>query len=209
MKKTRRALVFKRASFLMVIFVCLGISSCASTQKESVAKIDTFGKSFNTKLSRFLGTKSQTVSQEDRRLKKRVVGQKVARKPRSPLIHGFIYDVSQADKFIFFYRGQDPKSMKLGETLKKYADETGMRIESYIVDHRSLPIFPKSVFANQEIIEKYFGSVDADVKAPTLFLAKYDSYASLISTGEISYLELINRMNKEAEERIARKQRKY
>lgn len=209
MKSSLKFTAFKANLFLIMLFISLSITSCASTQKERLEKIDALGESMHGKFSKFLGVSPQTNPQEEWHSRKRIVTQEATHKPRSPLIHGFIYDVAQADKFIFFYQGKDARSVRFSEALKKYVDETGMKVTAYTIDNRSLPAFPESVLASQEIIEKYFGSSNVDVKAPALFLAQYDSYATLISTGEISYLELISRMNKIAEERIAKNPRKY
>jgi hypothetical protein len=183
---------------IAILLLCFGLASCASTQQDRLAQID----SINAKLSGFLGA-SKTAD-------KPVQNTKEAAKPkvRSPLIHGFIYDVAQSDKFIFFYSGKDARSIKLGETVKKYANETGMTVLAYTTDHSSSADFPASIFADQNTMEKYFGGHDG-VKLPTLLLNQYDSYAAVIASGEISYLELVKRMNQCAEERVAKHTRKY
>lgn len=191
--------ILKTHNCLIILLLCFGLTSCASTQQDRLAQID----SINDKLSGFLGT-SKTPDKSVQNIKE-------AAKPkvRSPLIHGFIYDVAQSDKFIFFYSGKDARSVKLGETVKKYANETGMTVLAYTTDHRSLADFPASVFADQDTIEKYFGASHSEVKVPTLFLSQYDSYAAVIASGEISYLELVKRMNQRAEERAIKHTRKY
>jgi len=191
--------ILKTHNCLIILLLCLGLTSCASTQKDRLAQID----SISNKLSGFLGTSKAP--------DKSIQNTKEEAKPknRSPLIHGFIYDAAQSDKFIFFYQGKDARSVKLGEAVKKYANETGMTVLAYTADHKSLANFPKSVFADQEITEKYFGTSSGEVKLPTLFLSQYDSYAAIIASGEISYLELVKRMNQLAEERVAKHTRKY
>jgi hypothetical protein len=174
------------------------MTSFASTQEERVAKIDAIGEALTDKVGAFLGNKPRNKVNKD-----------VPHKQRSPLIHKFIYEASEADKFIFFYRGKDQQSMKFGETLKKYVDETDMKVIAYTIDDRLLPSFPDSTSATREIIEQYFGSSDAKVKAPTLFLKQYDAYAIPVAESNISYMELIKCMNKTAEERIARNPKKY
>ena len=179
--------------FLVVLIICFGATSCASTQEERLAKIDSLGESITSKFSHFLGNKPKT--------KENIINNK---KPRSPLIHGFVYDIAKFDKFIFFYRGGYESSVRFSESLKKYTDETGISIVAYALDGIFLPYFSERLFANHEIIEKYFGSSNVDIKGPSLFLYQHDSYAAPIATGEISYLELVNRMNKNAEARLAR-----
>lgn len=192
----------KMVGFMMVLFLCFNITSCATTQEERLTKVDDIGKSINDKLSGFLGNKPKKDVHES------VNGRQVNHKAKSPLIHKFIYEASDADRFVFFYRGNDQQSIRFAETVKKYADEVDMKVEAYTFDNRSLPMFPKSTLAKQEIIEQYFGD-NFDSKAPALFLFQYDSYAALISDREMSYLELIKKMNKNTEERIARNPKKY
>ncbi|MBU0744244.1 MAG: conjugal transfer protein TraF [Gammaproteobacteria bacterium] len=206
MKLSTRFTTKKLSSFLIISLMFFNINSLASTQEERVAKIDAFGENLTNKVGSFLGNKP-------RNKKNNSAGRwgqyDKTNKQRSPLIHKFIYEASDADKFVFFYRGKDQKSESFGKTLKKYSDETDMKVIAYTVDNRSLPSFPESTLATHKTIEQYFGSSNANVRTPTLFLKQYDTYAIPIAENDIPYMELIKRMNKAAEERIAQNPKKY
>lgn len=182
---------------LAVLVVCLGVTSCATTQEERLAKIDSFFAPLEGKITKFVGN-------NPRHRSKRTMGWKFSQesKTRSPIIHSYIYNMSSRNKFVFFYHGRNQNSIRFGEILKKYADETGLSVEAYTLDNRSLSPFPQSVLANQKILEEYFGDGEGMPKDSILFLAVSQSYAMPIAIGEIPYLELIQRMNKVAEAQI-------
>ena len=187
----------RRIYHSFIILLCLGLSACADTQEGRLAQID----SVTNRISGLLGTKSETIPVATH-------AKESAPKPRSPLIHGFIYNVASADKFVLFYQGKQAGSIKLGEVVKRYADETGMTVLAYTTDHRTLAAFPDSKIADQVVLTKYFGSSGA-IKSPSLFLAQFDSYATVITDHDISYLELVKRMNQRADERAAKYNKKY
>ena len=123
---------------------------------------------------------------------------------RSPLIHKDIYARSNKDKLIYFYQGRDQHSVNFAKTLKEYTDKSWLQIDAYTLDHHSLMEFPNSKHASPEIITKYFGRENSGFKTPVLFLEQYDAHTVQVSVGEVTFMQLISRMNRIAEQRERR-----
>jgi len=120
---------------------------------------------------------------------------------RSPLIHKDIYARSNKDKLICFYQGRNQHSGNFAKTLKEYADKSWLQIDAYTLDHHSLMEFPNSKDASPEIIAKYFGRENPGFKTPVLFLEQHDAHTLQVSVGNISLMQLVNKMNQIAENR--------
>jgi hypothetical protein len=125
---------------------------------------------------------------------------------RSPLIHKDIYARADKDKLIYFYQGRDAHNVNFTRTLKDYADKAWLRVEAYTLDNRTLMEFPDTCIATAEIIAKYFGdeyfgNKKERFKTPVLFLEQFDAHTAPVSVGEISFMQLVNKMNWIAENR--------
>jgi hypothetical protein len=167
---------------LMFITVFAGIlSTCAGSGSSSQTPYDTFKSALH--VLKNPGKVART------------------RVERSPLIHKDIYARSDKDKLIYFYQGRDQNSINFTRTLKEYADKSWLQVEAYTLDHRSLMEFPGSEYASPEIIAQYFGSETPDFKTPVLFLQQHDAHTVQVSVGNISLMQLVNKMNQIAENR--------
>lgn len=120
---------------------------------------------------------------------------------RSPLIHKDIYARADKDKLIYFYQGRDTHNINFSRTLKEYADKAWLQVEAYTLDNHTLMEFPDTRFASAEIIAKYFGNEKVGFKTPILFLEQFDAHTAPVSVGDISFIQLVNKMNWIAENR--------
>jgi hypothetical protein len=127
-------------------------------------------------------------------------GSKINR-DRSPLINPGIYAREGRDKLIYFYQGKDSHNINFSRILKEYADKAWLQVEAYTLDNHSLMEFPDSRLATVDIIAKYFGNEATGFKTPVLFLEQDGAYAIPVSVGEISLMQLVNKMNTITERR--------
>lgn len=127
------------------------------------------------------------------------------KRERSPLIHRNIYDRSERDVLVYIYQGNDQNNINFSKTLKEYADKAWLNVRAYTLDHHTVMEFPYSSYASEEVVTKYFGDRIPGIKTPVLFLEQYDAHTVTISVGDISFMQLVNKMNRIAEEREKQK----
>lgn len=207
----------KPYKIFIALITLLCLTACNTTQKERLEKIDSFFNPIQDKLSSITGSKQrrealareQAIEDAYRQKQNEAYQQKIM--ARSPLIHKQIYEAGESNSFVFFYHGRDQSSARLGESLKRYVLQTGITMEAYTLDNRSIASFPRSVFADRNTIKKYFGTAEATPRGPILFLKIAGApYTVPIATEEVSYLELIKRVNIAIEEHMnSREGRRY
>lgn len=166
-----------------IILVALCITSCAENNRNSNQNRTPYD-SFKNALHYFGSSSGSRIRCE-----------------RSPLIHKDIYARSERDKLIYFYQGEDQHNINFSKTLREYADKAWLDVEAYTLDHHSLMEFPNSREASEEIITKYFGNRYNGFKTPALFLEQYDARTMIVSIGEISFMQLVDKMNRIADDR--------
>lgn len=120
---------------------------------------------------------------------------------RLPLIHRNIYDRSERDVLVYIYQGKDKNNINFSKTLKEYADKAWLKVRAYTLDHHTVMEFPSSSYASEEVIAKYAGDRTPGFKTPVLFLEQYDAHTVPVSVGDISFTQLVDKMNSIAERR--------
>lgn len=98
-------------------------------------------------------------------------------------------------QFVLFYKSTCPHCVRFDPVLKEYSRETGISIKAFTTNGRSLPDLPQTKAIDQSTINKYFGT-NGSLRVPTLFVMhKTTKHVFPVSTGEMQYFELKDRMN--------------
>jgi len=101
-------------------------------------------------------------------------------------------------QFMLFYRATCPHCQRFAPILKEYANHSGIAVRAFTFAGVS-PYFPASVVVNRDLINTYFHGTR--VAVPALFILNTtNGHAYPVSQGELSYAELVARMNQLAEE---------
>ena len=111
-----------------------------------------------------------------------------------------VSEFSKKYELVYFYSHSCKYCHAFTPVLVKYAKDNRINIVGFVLDgtvsstNQQTTDLPGSINADQEIIEKFFGSLDA-VVAPALFLLnKNNLYIYPVSQGALSYQELVIRM---------------
>lgn len=95
--------------------------------------------------------------------------------------------------FVIFYRSTCPHCQRFDPILKQFSQDFGFKVYAYTTDRNSLPSFPKSMPMTESVEKTFFSSPNIEV--PSLFLINVKTMqAYLIDQGELSYLDLENRV---------------
>jgi len=106
-----------------------------------------------------------------------------------------VYGLKNDYAFILFYRTSCSHCRKFDPTLKQFSINTNIPVKAFTLDGGVLPSFPDSINITQNVIEQYFGK-DANIAVPTLFIMNKKSlHVYSVSSGEMSYVDLVIRMN--------------
>ena len=98
-------------------------------------------------------------------------------------------------EFIFFYSTTCPHCMDFAPVLKSYSDNSGISVKAFVMDQGSSLYFPNSIMISQEVVDQFFGK-GTKVSVPILFILNKDNlHAYPVSSGALTYLELVSRMN--------------
>lgn len=98
-------------------------------------------------------------------------------------------------EFVFFYSTTCPHCMDFAPVLKLYSDNSGISVKAFVMDQGASSYFSNSVVISQEVVDQFF-SKGAKVLVPILFiLNKNNLHAYPVSSGALTYLELVSRMN--------------
>lgn len=101
--------------------------------------------------------------------------------------------INQNYALVLFYRSSCPHCQRFDPIVKSFAAHYGFTVYPYTTDGQSLPSFPNSMPATQEIVNVFFGSPSFMV--PSLFLINVQTLEAYpVSQGEMSYEDLLSQM---------------
>ena len=98
-------------------------------------------------------------------------------------------------QFVLFYRSQCMHCQRFDPILKAYSNRSGISVKAYSTDGQALPDFPHTTPIDAATTAQYFGAGQT-LRVPTLFIMnKSTQHVFPVSTGEMQYRELAQRMN--------------
>lgn len=119
------------------------------------------------------------------------------RRPTDNLISPAIANINHKCEFIFFYKGREPASIDFAQTLGKYSEESGIGVRAYTTDHKTVAGPFSNNQADFEIKERFFGSSEAEIPTPILFLKSLREEGGVypVTAKPIPYLQLVIKVN--------------
>ncbi len=120
------------------------------------------------------------------------------RRATDSLISPSIASINHKYGFIFFYKGRETASIDFAQTLGKYSEESGIGVHAYTTDNKTVPGPFSNSQADFEIKERFFGSSEAEIPTPMLFLKSLrteEGGVYPVTAKPISYLQLVMRVN--------------
>lgn len=116
-------------------------------------------------------------------------------KTKDNSINQEVYSLKNNYEFVLFYRMSCLHCRKFDPTLKRFSMNTNISVKAFTLDGAALPSFPDSTNITQDVVEQYFGK-NANIAVPTLFIMNKKSlHVYPVSSGEMSYVDLVLRMN--------------
>lgn len=113
----------------------------------------------------------------------------------SYLINPIVYTLQKDYVFILFYKFSCLHCRRFDQVLKKFSHVTSIPVKAFTLDGDVSSSFSDVQNLTSDVVKKYFGT-KASISVPTLFIMNtQNSQIFPVAIGELSYQELVERMN--------------